>query len=414
MLWKYLKSKSSQIGFFSGALFYLSYSFTLDKWSNIGLIGVSLFIGISIPLFSRLSNALDEYLQSRTALVTPGRISRFLVQFTFNMTVFLIFLEFGVITNQPYSDLRGIFVLAILTSLNSQGSQYLALSFANRELGNKNTNVVLALAFNIFITCLAVNGVPYVKQMFVLLSMVSGGALFLVGALSDIRCFFAPKKGVGVFFGTFNPMHKTHIYLINEMIKKRNLSHVYLHPTVVPKLHRDALENREIIISAFHKGMRIYQKTEKADVHTNYFPTGNRFYEYETRRSLITLQLKEANIVNKVTLLDLPKIYKEKGFYGVISKIKELHPSEPIHGLHGSDLGGMWIRSIYDESGWIYPFNVVRRDGVSATAIRNGTKGMVTATAEKVLSHLMEDKEVFTEHGLLFTFRNGVLKYENL
>ena len=97
--------------------------------------------------------------------------------------------------------------------------------------------------------------------------------------------------------------------------------------------------------------MRIYKKTNKADIHVNYFPTGNRFYEALTRKKLIELALKEAGLSDKVEVLYLPDIYEHTGFYGIIKYIKKMNPGECIHGVHGSDLGGMWIRRIYDESG---------------------------------------------------------------
>jgi hypothetical protein len=48
----------------------------------------------------------------------------------------------------------------------------------------------------------------------------------------------------------------------------------------------------------------------------------------------------------------------------------------------------MWVRGIYDEAGWIYPYPVVRRDKVSATAIRNGATGLTTQTVQQMIEAL--------------------------
>ncbi|KAF1042875.1 MAG: nicotinate-nucleotide adenylyltransferase [Herbaspirillum frisingense] len=183
---------------------------------------------------------------------------------------------------------------------------------------------------------------------------------------------------MGVFFGTFNPIHRTHLELMRKAIEERSLTKVYIHCTNIPKLHSKALAQGEIEIARFEHGMRIYEKTARADVHANYFPTGRKFYEYETRLEMMRLAIVEAGLGEQVEVLDMAELYGKGGFYPILSQIKHMHPGAPIHGIHGSDLGGMWVRSIYDESGWIYPVPVVRKDGVSATAIRNGATGMTT------------------------------------
>jgi len=52
---------------------------------------------------------------------------------------------------------------------------------------------------------------------------------------------------VGIFFGTFNPFHKTHLKILKEFIEKRQLEKVYIHSTVILKLHTNSLEG-EIVI----------------------------------------------------------------------------------------------------------------------------------------------------------------------
>jgi len=377
------------------------------------LIGAAVFVAFFLPFYSRLSNNIEEWINFKYAIVTMGRLSRFFAQFIFNVVIFKTFLLTGVIAELNISELGGIMGIAALTTAASQGIQYLALMLANREIGDKNRNVMLALSFNIVITACAAMGIALAKPLFLASGIAFGSLVFSIGILSDLRSLWAPKGGIGIFFGTFNPFHKTHLAIVKQFAEKRQLDKVYIHPTVIPKLHEVALEKGEIIIACRDKGMRIYEKTKKADVHVNYFPTGNRFYEYETRRTLIKIAIKEEKLEDTVEVLDFPEIYKKNGFYGIISHIKKRNKNKRIHALHGSDLGGMWLRSIYDESGWLYPYPVVRRDNISATAIRNGAKDMTPPVIEIMITHINNGRNTFNVNGLVYSFnRNGILAME--
>ena len=50
----------------------------------------------------------------------------------------------------------------------------------------------------------------------------------------------------------------------------------------------------------------------------------------------------------------------------------------------------MLVRQISDECGWIYPWRILRRDKVSATAIRTGAKGMTSSVVTDVLSQISQ------------------------
>ena len=86
----------------------------------------------------------------------------------------------------------------------------------------------------------------------------------------------------------------------------------------------------------------------------------------------------------------MPDVYRRSGFFGVIREIRRANPGKPLHGIHGSDFGGMHARLIMDESGWIYPMPFLRRDGVSATAIRGGVRGLTARAVEAVLRQLSD------------------------
>ncbi len=410
----YIGSQSSQLGIAASVIMYLSYGVAQNKFGNIYLIATTCFVGIFIPYYSKLSNRMEEHANLKTAKVTFGRIARFIPQLIFNVAVFCAFSYGHVIPDYSIDKIGGFLSVAVLTTCASQGMQYIGVALANREIGNKNKNVIIALITNIVITAIATMGIDVVQKLFVIIGIAFGFIFFVVGILSDIRSALHPKGGIGVFFGTFNPMHNSHIDIIKAAIKERNLEKVYIHSTVIPKLHRDALDKNEIAISHYEAGMRIYKKTNKADVHVNYFPTGNKFYEYATRLLLMKIAIADAGLSSEVTVLSMPDIYERKSFYGIISAIKKIHPGKHLHGIHGSDVGGMWVRSIYDESGWIYPYSVMRRDKVSATAIRNGASGMTCKTIEKVIDNLRKNITSFEIDNVKFSSVNEELNYERI
>jgi nicotinic acid mononucleotide adenylyltransferase len=384
----YLTSPSAQLGLAVGVLMYGSYGLAHHAFGNTGLIALCAFVGIFIPYYSKLSNKLEELINLRSARLSLGRLVRFLPQLLFNIGIFLALVMAGVFPDSSLDALGGVLGIAAVTTCASQGMQYLALAMANREIGDKNRNVLIALSANIVVTAVATVGWPWAKTAFLTFGIGFGLLFFAVGLLSDWRSVVFRRGGVGVFFGTFNPTHRTHLALIRDAIEARGLKKVYLHCTTVPKLHAQALQRGEIRISQYERGMRVYETTERADVHVNYFPTGRKFYEYETRLAMMQAAVADAGLSDVVEVLSLPEAYDKGGFYAVLAHVKRLNQGQPVHGIHGSDLGGMWVRGIYDESGWIYPYPVVRRDKVSATAIRNGATGLTTHKVEQMMEAL--------------------------
>ena len=230
------------------------------------------------------------------------------------------------------------------------------------------------------------------------------------GLKSDWRSVFAPKSGVGLFVGTFNPFHSVHLQVIREALAARCLRMVLVHPNVVPKLHIDALARGEIVIARRERGMRVYVCTDKADQGIDYFPTGDRFFEYETRCLLIQLALEEANLTEQCQVLKIPEIYSRSGLRGVIAEVRKRFPGQIVDGLHGSDSGGMWNRMIYDQAGDIYPFAVRRVGRVSGTAIRDGARGMTSPVIESLLDLIASGRELIAIGGQVYIVTDGVVE----
>jgi len=176
--------------------------------------------------------------------------------------------------------------------------------------------------------------------------------------------------------------------MIRRAIDERNLDKVIVHPTLLTAFHRQALEKGEITIGKVDCGYEVFEKTDKADPNVDYFPTGDRFLPPPVRRRMIEAAIAEAGLEGKVEVWFLPEIYAKTGFTGVFRQIRHRHPNVAFHALHGSDWGGMLVRAICDDSGWHYPFAVRRRDGVSATAIRRGARGLAPVAVETMLEQL--------------------------
>ncbi len=405
----YFRSPSTRLGWVIGFVMYLSYAGSHHMFANTALIAISIFVGFFLPFFSRLSNWTEEKINLATAHVSFGRIGRFIQQLTLNVSIFFIFTKYGVFPAANIDSIGGVLGLSLITTFASQGIQYIGLILASRGIGDRNRNVLVGLSANTVVTALATLGFVWAKSLFMTVGIAFGGLVFIVGILSDLRSHFFPKYGIGVFFGTFNPMHKTHLALVRNAIEERGLERVYIHATVIPKLHADALKRGEIRVARREAGMRVYEKTERADVHVNYFPTGNRFYEYETRCRLMQFSIEEAGLASKVEILSVPRVYEKKAFYGVMKHVRKLAAGRPIHAIHGSDWGGMGARSIYDESGWTYPYAVARRDKVSATAIRNGVRGLTTVLVEDIIDRLRRNDSKIVIQGQRYVIKDGML-----
>jgi hypothetical protein len=406
---RYVRSPSTRMAAFAALLSYLSYAYAHGSWANPALIGVSVFTGAFMPSYAKLSNKADLWASNRFGFVTAGRLGRFAPQYAFNLAVFGVLLWGGALNRVGVASVGGFASAALVTTLASQGLQYLGMFLVSRGIGDANRNVLVGLSINIVLTSFGTAGVPIAREAFLVMGFGFGAVLFGIGLLSDFRSKMAPKGGIGLFFGTFNPFHNTHLAMVRRALDERGLDKVIIHPTLVPRLHADAFRKGELKVGRLEKGFQIYETTDKADANVDYFPTGNMFLPPETRKVLIELAVAEAGLGNRVEVTFFRETYNKRGFHGVIAEVRKANPGARLHGLHGTDIGGVAVRQIYDECGWIYPWRILRRDGVSATAIRRGGKGMTSAVVTDVLEQLSANAPVVTAGGRRFRNNNGVL-----
>lgn len=406
---RYLRSSSTHVAAFVGLLSYLSYAFAHSSWTNPALIGVSLFVGLFLPSYAKLSNKAELWANNRFGFVTCGRLGRFFPQFAFNLAVFWIMQWGGALKLEGLASVGGTASAALVTTLASQGTQYLGLYLVQRGIGDANRNVLIGVSVNLVLAAFGTAGVPGAREAFLITGLGLGLLLFGVGLLSDIRSVAAPRGGIGLYFGTFNPFHNTHLEIVRRAIAERGLEKVIIHPTLIPRIHVEAFRKGELRVARIENGFQIYEKTEKADVNVDYFPAGRMFLPPETRKALIELAVAEAGMGDKVEVAFYPETYNTRGFQGVIAEVKRRYPGVRLHTLHGTDIGGMTVRQICDECGWIYPWRILRRDNVSATAIRRGAKGMTAAVVTDVLAQLTANLPVVTAGARRFRNDNGVL-----
>ncbi|MCB5190915.1 hypothetical protein LG198_09270 [Methylobacillus arboreus] len=354
----------------------------------MGAIGIALALH-AVPVYIKWILAFEDRINLKLGLLTPARFLR-----TLWHVPLVLLINAG--AGADAVSAGGILLLVLASS----GLQALAIAAAYKGWGDRVGNSLMAFAGASVLVTLALAFQPLL-YLGLLPALLLCGYLGL-GILSDFRSVFYPKSGVGVFFGSFNPIHKTHIKLLQQAIQQRGLSKVYLHPTTVPKLHRVALEQGELSM-AEEGGMRVYSKTALADPYKNYFPTGRKFYEYEVRQQLLQAAIRDAGLQDKVEVLDWPGIYDQGGFFAVLDRIKAGQPPDtPFHGIHGSDVGGIWVRNIFELSGGIHPYPVVRSDCISATAIREGAVGYTTPTIEAFLAATRAGQDFMFPTGYLF------------
>lgn len=383
------RSRSNRFAALIALFALLSYGAGHDAWTSPWLWAACIFVALALPRYSRFSNKIDERFCRLTAWVTAGRAARFGLQFAFNLVMLGAMAWGEALDAAKLAVVGGVIVLAALTTAASQGAQYVGLLLARYGVGETTTNVQIGLSANIVATALASFGLVVVADAYTVLALALGAIGFGSGLVSDLRGLFAPRDGIGLFFGTFNPVHRTHLALIERALAERRLSKVIVHPTLLTAGHRRAMEQGEMRIGRVENGYEVFEKTPLADPNVDYFPTGDRFLPPALRRDLIAAAVEERGLSDRVEVWFLPDVYATRGFLGVYREVRRRFPGQRLHVIHGSDWGGMQVRAIADDSGWHYPFAVRRRDDVSATAIRRGVKGLAPACVELALERLV-------------------------
>ncbi len=172
---------------FVGVVTYLAYGSLNQAWSNWVLVAVGLYMFLSIPLYSKLSNKIEVAVTERTNLETGGRIARYIPQLLINLALLWVFVEGQVIELSGLDGIGGFFATAAWITIVSQGGQYLANWLALKKIGDADQNVVLAVSISAIVNALAVSGVTWIHPIYIGLSLSFGAVIFGVGLVADTK-----------------------------------------------------------------------------------------------------------------------------------------------------------------------------------------------------------------------------------
>lgn len=186
--WRLFRFSSSYgLSAFVGVVTYLAYGSLNHAWTNWALFAVAIYMFLSIPLYSKLSNQIEFAITKRTRLETGGRIARYIPQLLVNLALLWVFVEGQVIDPRGLDGIGGFFATAAWITIVSQGGQYLANWLAKKNVGDSDRNVVLAVSISAIVNALAVSGVTWIHPIYIALSLSFGAVIFGVGVVTDTR-----------------------------------------------------------------------------------------------------------------------------------------------------------------------------------------------------------------------------------
>ena len=187
-------NSSYGLGAFVGLITYLSYGYLNHAWSNWALVAISIFMFLSLPLYSKYSNRIENLAARWTQLETGGRVARYLFQFLDNMFLLWVYVAGEVIDPTALDGIGGFFATAAWITIVSQGGQYLANGLARKGIGNPDHNVVWAIAISVIISALAVSGVRWTQPVYVVISLGFGALIFGIGLVADAKWLLEKQK----------------------------------------------------------------------------------------------------------------------------------------------------------------------------------------------------------------------------
>ena len=168
-----------------GLLTYTAYAALNQAWANPALIAIALFLFLTTPFYSKISNRIEAMAARMTSLETGGRVARYLFQLLDNLVLLWMFVAGGVIDPTGLAAIGGFFATAAWITITSQGGQYLANSLARSGFGQADRNVVVAFAVSASVSALAVSGVTWIQPIYVAVSLGCGIGIFGIGVLTD-------------------------------------------------------------------------------------------------------------------------------------------------------------------------------------------------------------------------------------
>ena len=220
---------------------------------------------------------------------------------------------------------------------------------------------------------------------------VLGALFFGIGLLSDLRSVLAPKGGIGLFFGTFNPFHNTHL---DDRAAGAGGAAARQASSSIRRSSRACTPTPSARARSGSAGWRTASRSTRRPTrptsNVDYFPTGNKFLPPETRKALIELALAEAGLANRVEVAFYPEVYNTQGL-----PRRDRRDQAPLsrraaaHACTARISAACWsARSATNAAGSI------RGASCAATRFRRrrsarGAKGMTSAVVTDVLAQIV-------------------------
>ena len=141
----------------------------------------------------------------------------------------------------------GIAGAALITSLASQGLQYLGGYLFARGIGDLNRNVLVGLCVNTVLTALGTAGLPYAREAFLAARLrpgrVPAAGRHPVGPALDLRAEGRHRRCTsGRSIPSTTPISRS----CSARWRSGKLDKIIIHPTLIPRLHAEAFRKGEI------------------------------------------------------------------------------------------------------------------------------------------------------------------------
>ena len=186
VFWKFLGNPYWLSGL-TGLLTYITYASLNGAWDNYVLVAIAIYMYVSIPAYSRLSNQAETKASDWTGLSTLGRVARYTLQFVVNCALLYVFLAGNILDPTGLIGIGGLFGAAAWITAVSQGGQYVASWLASRGVGNSDQNVVVSISISVIVNALAVSGVAWIQPIYVNASLLFASVILLSGVVLDIK-----------------------------------------------------------------------------------------------------------------------------------------------------------------------------------------------------------------------------------
>jgi hypothetical protein len=147
-----------KIAFGMGGIMYLAYAVPTGNYANFYLIGISTFTALFLSVFTLISTYLEQKSFSLTGSMFLSKFVKLVWQSLYNLFALSLLVKGNIINLTNLQLVGGLIGAVFLTSLASQGLQYLAIMLSNHDKGNRFANIFFALSFNVIISALAVLG----------------------------------------------------------------------------------------------------------------------------------------------------------------------------------------------------------------------------------------------------------------